>query len=387
MTDGLDLLDAAALLDLFRRCGPTSCTTSPGASDVGGSWQTPQATFRANAEGTLNVLQACREAGCGRGCCRSAAPTSTARSRRATAAHRGLARCGRSAPTRRARSPPTTSALQAYLGYGLDVVRVRAVQPPRPGPDRPASSPRRSPSASPLNELDGERGRPGRQPHARRDFTDVRDVVRAYRLLIEHGEPGEVYNVCSGATIAIRSWPTSSSPWPRSPMRLEADPELQRPVDIPVLRGDPLEAAQAPPAGSPRSPCEQTLADLLDDRAPALPRRRERLHAAQSRRSSERRSSRRGPGHQATLAPVEGAALGEVSRAVDAPARRRSRAAVGRAVRARARSRSRVEQRELELDLGVAGGDQREPVGLGRPGRSCRPPARGARPRTARPAG
>jgi predicted methyltransferase len=66
MTDGLDILDAAALLDLFRRTQPEVVYHLAGASDVGGSWQTPQATFRANAEGTLNVLWAARESGTGR---------------------------------------------------------------------------------------------------------------------------------------------------------------------------------------------------------------------------------------------------------------------------------------------------------------------------------
>ena len=62
-TDGLDVLDAPALLELFRRATPEVVYHLAGASDVGGSWSTPQATFRANAEGTLNVLWAAREAG------------------------------------------------------------------------------------------------------------------------------------------------------------------------------------------------------------------------------------------------------------------------------------------------------------------------------------
>ena len=54
-----------------------------------------------------------------------------------------------------------------------------------------------------LNELEGGDEVPVGNLTPRRDFTDVRDVVRAYRLLIEHGEPGEAYNVCSGHDIAI----------------------------------------------------------------------------------------------------------------------------------------------------------------------------------------
>ena len=62
VTDGLDILDAAALLEKFRRSDAEVVYHLAGASDVGGSWQAPQSTFRANAEGTLNVLWAAREA-------------------------------------------------------------------------------------------------------------------------------------------------------------------------------------------------------------------------------------------------------------------------------------------------------------------------------------
>src|SRR5207247_926016 len=58
----------------------------------------------------------------------------------------------------------------------------------------------------------------------RRDFTDVRDVVRAYRLLIVHGEPGEAYNVCSGDDVAIGELAERLLAMAHRPMRLEADP-------------------------------------------------------------------------------------------------------------------------------------------------------------------
>ena len=89
---------------------------------------------------------------------------------------------------------------------------------------------------------------------ARRDFTDVRDVVRAYRLLVESGEPGEVYNVCSGADLAVQELADKLLALASRPMRFEADPELLRPVDIPVLRGDHTPAHQGHRLGARRSP-------------------------------------------------------------------------------------------------------------------------------------
>ena len=111
---------------------------------------------------------------------------------------------------------------------------------------------------------------------ARRDFTDVRDVVRAYRLLVERGEPGEVYNVCSGSDVGHRrARPPPARAGGRRPRRCETDPDLVRPVDVPVLRGDPTRIRR-PPAGSPRSRSTTPCRAVLDRwRASARSRRAE----------------------------------------------------------------------------------------------------------------
>ena len=94
-------------------------------------------------------------------------------------------------------------------------------------------------------------------PDTRRDYTDVRDVVRAYRLLAQHGDPGEAYNVCSGVS--------------RSAAELVAalgvrdhrvDPKLVRAHEVMEVRGsaDKLRAATG---WEPRIPIEQTLRDTV----------------------------------------------------------------------------------------------------------------------------
>ena len=97
---------------------------------------------------------------------------------------------------------------------------------------------------------------------ARRDFTDVRDVVRAYRLLIESGRPGTVYNVCSGRDVSIGEIADGLLELAGATLELEVDPSLVRPVEVPVLRGDPgrLDAATG---WKPEIPLDQTLADVL----------------------------------------------------------------------------------------------------------------------------
>ena len=92
----------------------------------------------------------------------------------------------------------------------------------------------------------------------------VRDVVRAYRLLIEKGEPGDVYNVCRGVDVAVQDLADQLLAMATRPMRFEPDPDLLRPVDIPVLRGSHERLTQAT-GWLPEIPLSRTLADLLDD--------------------------------------------------------------------------------------------------------------------------
>jgi len=97
----------------------------------------------------------------------------------------------------------------------------------------------------------------------RRDFTDVRDVVVAYRLLVEKGAAGEVYNVASGVDVSIAEIAASLLTLAGADLEFVEDPALIRPVDVPVLRGDAGRLREAT-GWSPRIPLEATLADVLE---------------------------------------------------------------------------------------------------------------------------
>ena len=73
---------------------------------------------------------------------------------------------------------------------------------------------------------------------AKRDFLDVRDVVRAYALLLEDGTPGAIYNVCSGAAIGIDEVLRELINVARVPVEIREDPQRMRPSDVPVFYGD-----------------------------------------------------------------------------------------------------------------------------------------------------
>jgi GDP-4-dehydro-6-deoxy-D-mannose reductase len=99
-------------------------------------------------------------------------------------------------------------------------------------------------------------------PTPRRDLTDVRDVVRAYRLMVERAEPGETYNVCTGDDVVIGDLARRLIELSGVGLELSTGTVELRPVDIPALRGDGARLAAAT-GWRPEIPLDQTLADVL----------------------------------------------------------------------------------------------------------------------------
>ena len=119
------------------------------------------------------------------------------------------------------------------------------------------------------NEVDGTDVVPVGNVTPRRDITDVRDVVRAYRLLILHGSPGEAYNVCSGRDLSIAELAERLVAMATEPDAPVADPELQRPVETPVLRGDPSKVHDVT-GWEPEITARATLSDVLAEQRAAV---------------------------------------------------------------------------------------------------------------------
>lgn len=256
-----DLLDAEGLATFVRDQTPDAVYHLGGWSDVGASWEQPIETFRVNAEGTLNLLLACRGLG--------------ARVLVVTSADvYGKVSLGELPLTEESPLRPMTPyaaskiaadylGLQAWLGYGTEVVRARAFNHLGPGQSNRFVCPALAERIA-RGELEGREVVPVGNLTPRRDFTDVRDVVRAYRLLAIEGEPGEAYNVCRGEDIAISELANRLVGMATRPMRLENDPDLQRPVDVPVLRGD-YTKLHKDTGWEPQIELDQTLADVLEE--------------------------------------------------------------------------------------------------------------------------
>ncbi|MFN0088752.1 MAG: GDP-mannose 4,6-dehydratase, partial [Acidimicrobiales bacterium] len=259
---GPDLADGAGLRALFAAARPETIYHLAAQSDVAYSWTHPASTFRTNAEGTLNVLDAAAEARIERVLVVSSSDvygrvspdelplTETSRLRPVS-------------PYAASKAAAEAVAAQAFYGRGLDVVVARAFNHLGPGQsDRfvAAALAARVAHAERTGAPDAATGNLA----ARRDFTDVRDVVRAYRLLVERGAGGEIYNVCSGADVAVQELADAFVARAARPLRLVVDPGLARPVDLPVLRGDYAKLAAAT-GWAPQIPLSDTIDDVLAD--------------------------------------------------------------------------------------------------------------------------
>ncbi len=151
-----------------------------------------------------------------------------------------------------------------YARYGLNVIRTRAFN--LVGPGQPPSLVC-SAFAKQIAEIEAGQAkavlRVGNLT-PQRDFVDVRDAAHAYRLLAQHGQPGEVYNVCSEQPVSIQTCLDKLLGLTRIPIEIEQDPDRMRPADIPISAGDG-NLLRGQTGWRPEIPLQQSLADLLDD--------------------------------------------------------------------------------------------------------------------------
>lgn len=258
----VDIIDDGSVTAAISAARPDAVYHLAGWADVGRSWAEPRTVLRVNAEGTLNVLEACRAAGVQRVLAVASADVYGVVSEDELPLTE-LSPLRPTSPYAASKLAADAVAQQAFLGRGLGVIRVRPFNHLGPGQSEQFVA---SALAARIAraERDGADAIEVGNLSARRDFTDVRDIVRAYRCLITDGQPGEVYNVCSGKDLAIQDLADHLVRMARRPIELRPDPALMRPADLPVLRGD-ASKLQAATGWAPEIPIEQTLADLLDD--------------------------------------------------------------------------------------------------------------------------
>lgn len=153
-------------------------------------------------------------------------------------------------------------ALQYARAHRLHIIRMRPFNHIGPGQKTGFAA---ADWASQIAEIEAGRREPivwvGNLDTAR-DFTDVRDVVRAYALAIERGEMGEVFNVCTGHATPMRLILDTLTRLSTIPIRVEVDPSKFRPVEIHTLYGSNARLRERT-GWEPVTPLEQTLQDVL----------------------------------------------------------------------------------------------------------------------------
>ena len=152
--------------------------------------------------------------------------------------------------------------LQYHLAYGLPIVRVRPFNHTGPGQSPRFVVPA---FASQIARVEAGLQEPLKVGNldVSRDFTDVRDIVRAYHLAATQGKPGEVYNLASGKPRSVRGLLETLLSYARVEIKVERDPDRYRPVDVPVVYGS-AEKFHRLTGWAPQIPFEQTLRDVLE---------------------------------------------------------------------------------------------------------------------------
>jgi GDP-4-dehydro-6-deoxy-D-mannose reductase len=259
-----DLDDPAGAAAVIEEVRPEGIVHLAGQSSVQQSWLDPGGTLRTNVLGIVHLLDAARRLGLRPavlvvGSAEEYGPVSEAE-----------LPIRETAPLRPASPYAVSKVAQGALALlygpagGMRVVLTRTFHHTGPGRGEAFAE---SSFARQIAEIEA-----GLRPpvievgnlDAVRDFTDVRDVVRAYLLLLEKGEAGRAYNVCSGRGLRIRDVLDTLLASSSARVELRLDKERLRPADVPAQVGDPS-LLRATTGWEPRIPLAETLRDLLRD--------------------------------------------------------------------------------------------------------------------------
>lgn len=250
--------DIAEMMEIIR---PDVTFHLAAVTNVGFAWKNPELTYDVNFMGTSNLLEALQ----------ASAPDS----RLLLLSSAEVYRTGSSEPIGEgspvvAQNPYALSKLaMEMLGdlygrvFAMKVCKIRAFNFTGPGQDRKFVA---SDFASQIARIERDELPPVIRVgnlDARRDFSDVRDIARYVQVIGEKGGGGEVFNACSGHCYSIRQVLEILLSQAKRKIRVEVDPSRMRPLDNPVIKGDPARIRWRFGL-APVFPIERTLGDLLD---------------------------------------------------------------------------------------------------------------------------
>jgi GDP-4-dehydro-6-deoxy-D-mannose reductase len=230
-------------------------------SSVRASWDDPAGTFAINALGTLNLCEAAAKLGRPPRVLLVSSSEVYGPVAPASLPVKEGQPFAPTTPYAASKAAAELVGLQAWLGRGLRVVRARAFN--HTGPNQP--------KGFVVPDLASQVARAARGEiteistgnlQVRRDLTDVRDVVRAYRLLVHQGEPGEAYNICRGESVEIAEVLRRLMALAHVDVPVVVDRERFRPADVPEQVGDPGRL-NALTGWRPEISLDETLSEVL----------------------------------------------------------------------------------------------------------------------------
>jgi GDP-4-dehydro-6-deoxy-D-mannose reductase len=254
----VDLTDAAAVREAIAAIAPTAVYHCAGESHVSRSNQHTTSTYEINVRGTHYLVDALRRAGVR---ARVVVPSSALvyqSSGDALTEDHPLVPHGAYAVSKLAQE--MTALRGREDGLRVTVARAFNHVGPRQDPFFAASG-----FARRIADIEAGKWEPEiavGNLDARRDIHDVRDTVRAYQRILEHGTDGRAYNVCSGHAIQIGALLDKLLIHARVPIKIRVDAARYRPNDVPLLLGDPTRLT-GELGWLPQISLDQTIEDLL----------------------------------------------------------------------------------------------------------------------------
>jgi GDP-4-dehydro-6-deoxy-D-mannose reductase len=255
----VDVLDAAAVAAAIRDVRPRAVVHLAALSSVAESWAAAGAVWSVNVIGTVNVLEAVRdEAPAARILFTSTGEVYGRAARIPTPETEQLAPVS---PYAASKAAAEIACEHARL-HGCEVVVARAFNHEGPGRDTRFAIGSWTRQIAALEEAGGGTLEVG-DLTAERDLTDVRDVCRAYTLLLDDGVEAGIYNVATGRSVSMSAVVDELVALARVEIAVEQRPERMRPAEIPRMAGDPSRL-RAATGWEPQISLEQTFADALE---------------------------------------------------------------------------------------------------------------------------
>ena len=258
--ESVDLLDLEAVRAAIARARPSAVVHCAGAPNVAHSWRDTLTPLSVNVLATHHLFDALRRAGAP---CRVIVPGSATVYAASAAPLTEDSPVAPSNPYAVSKLAQEELSLRAAREDGVDVIVTRPFNHTGPRQSAAFAAPNMARQIALIEAGLAEPLIRVGNLEAQRDFTDVRDIARAYVGLIHQGTPSTVYNVSSGVPRVMRSVLEALVTRARVAVRFEPDPALMRPSDTPVLVGDSTKL-QRTTGWQPQIAFDRTLDDLLN---------------------------------------------------------------------------------------------------------------------------